>query len=340
MTGSSIADYLPVVQPHLDEALVSQACREQIKRVASQLPSEMTSLFGFECRLRAAVEPVDFCVRVRPVHEELDVLADRRPDARLPQAFWAEPVWRQTRDFCRAVADPACVLHNRITSVWLEFDMDEPSSVVPIPCVFFGSGHIRSTGADAAGLPQGIVREAFRLLTGSDISGPQERALMSCVRCLPSGSNIFVLGIMAARVPPFVRVAVAGLGQGRITPYLDAVGWPGDTGEIDRLAAELSPLADRVDLNLDAGHDLGARASLECSFVPKRSPADEPRWHALLGYLVDSGLCTEDGRQALLRYPGLDREGVAIARDLFHVKVVYEPGRPLEAKAYLCARRV
>ena len=90
---------------------------------------------------------------------------------------------------------------------------------------------------------------------------------------------------------------------------------------------------------------------------PGAPPSAEPRWAALLDLLTADGACTPGQRAGLLAWPGVNDPGnsatpwpgdlmlasllqppdrfSAIVRQLSHVKVSYQPGRPLEAKAYL-----
>src|SRR5207249_650425 len=90
-------------------------------------------------------------------------------------------------------------------------------------------------------------------------------------------------------------------------------------------------------------------------------PGTKRPWDALLDHLVEIGLCLPAKRDALVAYPGVSSEqtdaerwpaGMArvseflggrttglFLRVLHHVKIVYEPGAALEAKAYFGAAR-
>jgi hypothetical protein len=114
---------------------------------------------------------------------------------------------------------------------------------------------------------------------------------------------------------------------------------------------------DLVSLNIDVGETVGRKIGFECYFDGNRQPRREPRWNTFLDSLVRSGLCTADKREALLAYPGYadeDADGVpwptalrrasqllgrrslsTLVRSPHHIKIVYRPGEPLEAKAYL-----
>ena len=107
------------------------------------------------------------------------------------------------------------------------------------------------------------------------------------------------------------------------------------------------------------GDTVQPKIGLECYFAGNRQPRSEPRWVTFLDALVRDGLCTARKRDALLTFPGYideNAQGVrwpsalrqasqllggrslsTFVRTLHHVKLVYRPGEPLEAKAYLAA---
>ena len=62
-------------------------------------------------------------------------------------------------------------------------------------------------------------------------------------------------------------------------------------------------------------------------------------WEELLDFLVEKGIVTPKKRDDLLNFPGVDQGYSNIVRYITHVKIVYESGKPLKAKAYLGIRR-
>ena len=117
-------------------------------------------------------------------------------------------------------------------------------------------------------------------------------------------------------------------------------------------------MADRFVLSFDVNEDgIGSRVGIELSFDSKVFQK-ETRWNRLLDYLVKKGLCLSEKRDALLKYPGSEKEfnsGImeplkavsgnlntifssTIVRYISHIKIVYQPGEALEAKAYPAVR--
>ncbi len=224
--------------------------------------------------------------------------------------------------------------------------------MTPLPAVFFGI---------MPNAPPEVVPQALRVLSGG--MAPQILEKVSeCQRVLPPFGDVFQVGLMLSRGPvEAVRLCIWLRSPQKLLPFLQRVGWRGDE---DLARAALTPLhrmVDAVALNVDVGVTVHDKLGFECYFHKNRQPAREPRWKAFLDSLVREGLCTTRKRDALLAYPGHVEEGAAapwpgalsrvsallgpchvsaFARTLHHVKVVYEPGRPLEAKAYLAVNHL
>jgi hypothetical protein len=162
---------------------------------------------------------------------------------------------------------------------------------------------------------------------------------------------------MLARPTDAVRLVIKDLPFDSLQTFLDRVGWPGASDEAHAAlspAARLAP-SPKLMLSLDVGRCIGPRVGLEC-FLPAGGEWSSRR-AAFLDYLVADGLCVPTKRAALLAWGGWahepDRDAASPAHlaplsnlvrlpargvfvpGLSHVKVSYQPDRPLEAKAYL-----
>jgi len=100
------------------------------------------------------------------------------------------------------------------------------------------------------------------------------------------------------------------------------------------------------------------RIGFDCYYNHPAESANNMKWTDLMDFFVDNGSCTADKRNALLGatdmsnrefdelvWPGsLRRMSKLLGPTGFnrirlyihHIKVIDRPGRPLEAKAYLC----
>jgi hypothetical protein len=329
----SMEDYLKIVIPHLHPDLVPPAALSYIQPLAQILPA--SSLAWFECRLGANRSAVDFQIRLPCL------------DRSLPESFLNVPAWQFLQDFYRNWASPNSSLYQEIEDVGLEFDASEQLPQIPIPCIFLKFD--RETGADAKGLMQAIE------LLQQPISPLLESNLRLCVDSLPVGATISHLGAMLSRSVKAVRVNVKGISPEYLSDYLRQIGWSDPTDTFSTLTANLSRFVDSILLSFDVGDTLLPRIGLECFL--EQQPYYEPRWELFLDYLIAWELCTPAKKNALLNWPGFasksshshlwpsnigfgDRFLGSRAISLFsrwigHIKLVYQPDMPLEAKGYL-----
>jgi hypothetical protein len=123
----------------------------------------------------------------------------------------------------------------------------------------------------------------------------------------------------------------------QILPYLKEIGWSDDDGTFKSLIDEInSTNVNRFVLYYDVGENIGHEIAIECSFFPSRY-YKEKKWGEFIFHLNEKGLITSDKRDALLSFPGAEYNG-SLARYITHVKIIYEKGQPLKAKAYLAIR--
>jgi hypothetical protein len=165
---------------------------------------------------------------------------------------------------------------------------------------------------------------------------------------------------MLARGLDMVRICIRDIAPEQVLDYLQRMGWPGRVSELAPLLTTLSGLVDRIDLDLDVGDHIQPKLGLECYLLP--APEVRERLERFLDYLVESDLCLPAKRDATAAYPGSVHElaqpalwppnllqasqlmgpGVVsmFIRHFHHIKVVYHPEQPLEAKAYLAVRHI
>jgi hypothetical protein len=162
--------------------------------------------------------------------------------------------------------------------------------------------------------------------------------LSLCHSALPPEGTVFQVGVMLSRNLPGVRVCVANVRTAGIGAYLAGIGWPGPVDELARMLGPLSSFPVLMALGLDVGPAILPRIGVEYYPEWERRPWIDPRWMALLDHLVAAGLCTPQKRDALLAWPGRTYARFlwisTVLRGLNHVKLVYQPGTSLCAKAY------
>jgi hypothetical protein len=224
---------------------------------------------------------------------------------------------------------------SNISCVWLEFDLDRPAESFPAPSI-------------CARLPREadldwIVESLLPALHGERLGEAQTDLVRLCHSEIPEeGILLYVFGLFSRPGNP-VRLEIYGLDSAGALAYLRRV-----APHAFPVLAEIAPLFEGIErphLAFDLGAEILPRIGLEGSFAQQR----DPRWRMLFTRLVDRGLCTPEEMDAILAWPGYDTFWTAAAdwpleqagvrgfcvRNLSHVKVVAQPGRPPEAKIYL-----
>ena len=360
---SSFEEYLRPVAASVPPELISPSAFSDIDSVARVLPGTFgCNTFGFECRLAEELPRADFLV-LATASRGRDSLANLHPTSPLPARLLIHPIWKRVKDFAVHWADPSSPLYRAVDNVWLEFDVDGRAPDLPLPSVFFAP---RPTGQEDIGESayeanldayEMVVAEVIQLLTGKEL-GPQVLKMLSgCLRSLSSDVQVFQIGVMLSRAAEATRLCLRLSSPEHAVEYLRRVGWQGSEAGLRSILEPLSGLVDYFCLNVDVGESVHPKIGLECYFNGRKQPKREPRWGSFLDSLVLGGLCTHAKRDALLAYPGYvdeNAEGIpwpaalrrvshllggrslsTFVRSLHHVKIVYQPGEGLEAKAYL-----
>ena len=356
-TGS-FEEYLAPIAAGVSPALISPAAFSDIGSVARMLPTTLAyNTFGFECRLGEQSPRSDFLVLVRASNGR-DSLAGLHPKSSLPENLMADQIWQRVQDFGARWADPASPLHSAVDNIWLEFDVDGPVGAIPVPSIFFGPPTNDAQG-EAFDRALETTAQALQRLSGAELPPRVIETLTRCFRAFSSSEHVFQVGLMMSRGAEAVRLCIQVGTLERAVEYLAEVGWPGSGTDLRRVLEPVTRIVDRVCLDIDVGETVQPKVGLECYFDGNRQPRTEPRWEELLDLLVANGLCTPEKRETLLAYPGYSDEKTAtvpwptalrqvsqllggrststFVRTLHHVKVVYRPGEPPEAKAYLAA---
>lgn len=340
----SLSGVIPTVNRYMPAALTPAAALGRLAVNCRALPAALTHGLYLECRLSADAR-VDLVVQVD--ERGRAILAGANPSARLPWQLLAHPHWEQVRRLCARWADPSSPLAGSIRGVWLEFDAPgahEPADV-PLPGVF-----VKLEPSAPAG-PERALEAVLAALPGVSPMPGSVRAFRRCVEELPAGAYVSYLGSFAPRGTDAVRLCLVGIVEDALPGYLARVGWPGDPRALaDLLRSVGAPDGRRLHpgpgmLHLDVGGD-GVQPRIGLEYVLERGGQISGRLRetGFLDRLVELGLCTAAKRDGLLAWPGYSFENFAhelwpslVKRRVNHVKLVYEEGRPPEAKGYLCA---
>jgi hypothetical protein len=331
------AYYLAANRPFFPPALVSEAALARLEPIATLLPPAAT--IAVECRLAAGADTVDFIPQF-----------GRSAGAALARSDPAGAAWSAVRAFCAHWLAPDWPPGESIHAIWLEFDVIGGDAGPPPPSLFVGF----AGAAKTAGYGPPIEATVALLRPGLPLE-PFGRAVDACFAALPAGAELFSLGLMLGRGDAPARLAIGHLPPDRLLDFLEQIGWPGPPALAGEWANRLAPLVDDFGLALDLDGQLLPRLGLEC-YLLEANPKKEKRWAELLALLVGSGFSAPDRAAGLLGWPGRHFHGLApaeiaalranapslpprlvnlLTRRVSHLKIVLEPGRAPEAKAYL-----
>lgn len=339
-----LSGMIATVRRHVPAALAPDPVLDRLVRGIRGMPAALTHGIYLECRL-SADERVDLVIQVD--ERGRAILAGASPRDRLARRLRDRPYWEQVRRLCARWADPGSPLSGSVRGVWLEFDTVETGgeAAVPLPGVF-----VKLEPSALAGPGHGL-EDVLVALPGISPDPFRARALHRCADALPPGAYVSYLGSFAPRGTEAVRVCLVGIGEDALPGYLAHVGWPGDPRALEDFLQAVSTADGRRlhggpgMVHLDVEGD-GVRPRIGLEYVLERGGQIRGRLleAGLLDRLVELGLCTAARRDGLLAWPGYSFEDFAhelwpslVKRRVNHVKLVYEEGRPPEAKGYLCA---
>jgi hypothetical protein len=327
----------------LSRSGIDEVCRSQ----AACLPAKMTSRFGFECRLGEQEPTADFLLRAGAHPEEWATLDHYA-------AGLSSSPWTGIRSLLGMRAG--------LKNLWLEYDFAIPANRASVPSVFLGPDGLTS------GAPAEDAANAIGTLRGSPLPLALRRTLQNVVDALPEKGKLFQAGVMCSRPDSPLRICVIGPEfvpgfaaernqTGAICEFLAAAHWPTESAFVTDLLQTFASLIDHVALDLDIREDgsLAPRLGLELYQNPGNTPAH--RMVEFVNRLTHSGLCKPEKASGLLAWNGITHERLhpslwpqsllaarvfrgggqysTFCRWLHHVKLVYQPGEPLTAKAYL-----
>ncbi|MGV8121472.1 MAG: hypothetical protein AB2L14_17060 [Candidatus Xenobiia bacterium LiM19] len=351
---NSLTDYINVIENTLHQDLISSVYLSGIKNITDIFPSQITSMFGFECRLGDNDPRADLAFSILP-----DIVAILK-NIDSEKQFWPEnnSIWKGVSKVINCLEEPE--LKDVIGLLWLEFDMWEHVNEIPAPGVFFSfekylrQDRLKLSREDTIRQLLSASDRVFSSLRGRDFFKKIRPAFAEALRLLPERSMLFQVGTMASRPGEYIRICIQNITPEEIITFLEEMKWPGSLEELYTLLLTLSDFSGIIVLALDLGEVILPKVGIEISFSEDTTVKDEPKWKGFVNYLTDEKLSTQKKADALLTYPGyvlessdkgfwplnLQNASLFWGKSIFinkldHFKIIYQKDCPLEAKAYL-----
>lgn len=333
----NFSTYLDEFIPFISEDLISSQSLRSLEAFANSLPPMMSGVL--ECRLKQSNCNVDYQICIDP-YTNLCVSGIDDDFYLYLQSFYKS--WKQ-RD---------SMIGSYVENMWLEFDAVNTNSYNNLPCIF---SHLhKDFRYNPAPIAQAFLTH-FKYFS--------EKPLLVCLdhfsELLPPNLRFVYLGYLFPRLNPALRVGVYSESLGELIDYLKKIGWqsknPSYHDDLSRLLFPVTKYLNYFMISLDFNAVIFPRIGLECYLSP--NPYDYLDWEPVLDYLVSSSLCSPQKKKALLKWHQPSKGDKVFSQNsnnLFsqglqnyfsvsstckhainHIKLVYEPSLPLEAKAYL-----
>lgn len=360
--NNSLKNVLQFAGSYLNDELVSSDSIFQMSQIANLLPTiPAVSEAVLECHLGLSAPRTDFSISFTPLNQGREALTGYCEP--LASLLYTNPVWNRVRDFCACWADIESPLYKNVAHIWLEFDLDRQPSEVPEPSFFFAPISIKKE-EEKLSLTKDIFRrnnwvtdEALRLLLGNSLPEQVKKNVLNCFNALPPTGEVYQIGVMLPRKSESqaVRLCVKGITPEQILEYLRSIGWSASISQLSYILSELSSFVDVIMLSFSIENSIFPQIGFECYF--DKQPKKSSKWQSFIDYLVKHQLCTLEEANALLKWSGYSIENCnqelwpsnfakasafvgpslksTIIRLLNHIKIVYQPHQPLQAKAYL-----
>lgn len=354
------SEYISSVAKYMPRNLISNQYLMKMKSLADNFTDDLTSFLIFESRLNSYDAKSDYCFAVSSKNGEREILADHFKNKTLPEPFLKQSEWQQLGDFVNSWTDPKSILYDSITGIWFEFDTASESSNAPAPSIFFQPKSNYAITGDIHSQNVWITKIALPPLLGRELSSNVEEKVLECINKLPLDASIFQIGTMLSRKDDEIRIVIKRIRAEEIIPYLESIGWTDDEeAKLSNLLEEIKDIVSRIVLHISVGEDVNPKVGIECSFYPDNFHK-EAGWKKLLDYLSEKGLCNKEKYSALLEFSGIEPQdhddyfdpnkctpavmisdeeySSALIRYISHIKLVYEPNKTIQAKAYPAVR--
>ena len=257
--------------------------------------------------------------------------------------------WQPVLALIDAWTDGVSLLSRQAPAIWLEFDdVRSADAITRFPsvsvCLTPGYDTKRAPFPNQTDSELRLIDEILALL-GVPPSQRRPDLFAECYRRLPAGARWIHLSVMLGRASADLKLYGA-LPRATLLPYLEAVGWAGDSAELTRLLAEAYPASLTgalafIDLNLGTLRDR-RKSTLGLAVAQQHlvhGPERDPLRTALLERWCSAGLADTRKvarvRDVLVAGPSATESATLRAGRFLDLKLVWSAELGTFAKAYL-----
>jgi len=328
----SIQQLLDDFAGNIPEALIPERSLRPFKAWLRRWPAEIIAGFTFETRLGADQPQVDFSFNVK--------WPQRRQLATVAHPFIDNPIWARLYSLILYWNMPDHPLHDRLESIWFEFDGNAEHIQIPGLCFNAVENNLSPHPTPLwKHNPDLFFQQVFPLLTGQPLDDSVLSQVRWCIDQLPAEVEISYLCAMLSRTEYCPRLLLEGFSPDSLRAYLRRIHWSGDWRALDNLLEQHIATVDEV--CIDIGEQVLPSIGIESRGVQSALKESE-RWKRILEPLVNDGLCTPEKAKGMISWLGASvgqlpfhHTTMYMWRIIDHLKFVIAADGALQTKAYL-----
>ena len=330
--------------PFFNDALKNLIFNDYTSNHLSSLAEKMPVVSGNILEYHFGKQQTDFSFRIG--HEDLS--NGLNPLQCLSEKELAQSAWKQVVSFAQEWTNTSSPIHSFIENIWFEFDIleggltDEKSQKF-VPSIFFDTD--RNNRLKLA-QKLSLLYQALSHFTNHSqlIEGESWQKILNN---LPSNAHLYYVGLMLSRIyaEDSLRLCFLHLKPRQILPYLQQIGWKGQTRILENALKAFTNSDDTLILDIDVNEAIGKKVSFE---VTNRAFHG---WADLFELLVENNLCTSDEATAILNFEDMaafpkcplqkylskitKREVLYLIQRINHIKFTCAADGTLTVKAYV-----
>jgi hypothetical protein len=311
----------------------------------SKLFSNISSNFIIEIKLGSTAPIFDFSLCI--LKSEIIYLLKHWEKQKLVPLFNGNKNWEKIYKFCSKWEERGSIINEKISDIWFEFDNYQMNLKLPGACFFFSSRNIHKRNiADWKIIDTDwLLESALAILINEYLSEGIKKKVKKCIDALPKNGALFQVGVMLARGfnnsndRNFIRLCTC-MKIDDYMIYLNSIGWNGPIEYLINNLNIIKKYTDAVFIDIDVGEKISPHIGLECCY--RQDINMNERLNKFLNHLINKGLCLKEKSAIITKWiesptvitDNIENERI-FKKSLSHLKIVLNPDKTLNAKAYL-----
>ncbi len=318
----------------LPDAFCNEVQQKKLEKFQIFIPPALTRLFCFESPLHSEKNWIDTIFYMNLLDGSLASINKFFSENRNDTTHLS--IWKDFYELLNESRKDNFFAEHNLTKMFFEFDVGSSIAWPPKPSVFFSVTKNHRF--------EEIYRKLFEILKKTDF--PFSSTLSKVVKaCAHRSLEIFQVGLMLSRDVKGVRVCIRAteLKEEVVDDFLRSIDYPIDRSGFLDLLKRVTPYFSYFALHLDIAEVVSPKLGLECYIKQGSFSECKTNWENGFNFLVSEKFTTQEKRRAAISWLGGFKEELSegwasyrqFLRTINHIKLIYAPGREIEAKVYL-----